>query len=96
MTEREIRKKAIEKLEREGFVYWFPATTWGERDIMGIFDFIAFKGSEILLVQMTTLNHLSHRRRKIQDFYLAHGLKTKGGEVWAWDKNKDKFRIEKQ
>ncbi len=97
MKESEIQKLAVQKLERDGFTYWFPPRTWGERDILGVFDFIGIKERHIILVQITTISHLSHRRKKITDFYERSRIQLFPNNVfiWAWDKRINAFKIEK-
>lgn len=97
MTEREVFKKVWEKLKADNYVYWFPPRTWGERDIMGVFDFIAAKGRKFIFVQVTTIQHISDRRKKIQNFYIKNDVgPLPDVYIWAYDPRKDKFKIEKQ
>jgi len=97
MKESDVQKLAITKLESEGYSYWFPKRTWGERDIFGVFDFIAMRAGKIMLVQLTTIQHLSDRRTKIKKFYESQRIQMFPANVyiWAWDKRVDAFKIAK-
>ena len=95
MTEREIQQHAIEKLGTDGYVYWFPPRTWGERDIMGAWDFIAFKKRATILVQLTTRHHIGDRVKKITNLYRETGIYPRGCQVWGWDEGRGKFIIKK-
>ena len=99
MTEKQLQKEANNKLYADNYVWWYPKRTWGERDVFGIYDFLAIhrKTGKLIMVQITTLDHVSHRRKKIQDFYLMNAITTRPRNVfiWAWDKRLMKFRIKK-
>jgi hypothetical protein len=96
MKERDIKKLAIELLDKLGYFYWFPHNTWGERDIFGVFDFCAVsKFGHFMFVQITTIDHISHRRHKIQNFFSGIGAPVRNAYIWAWDKKKERFKIEK-
>lgn len=97
MNEKTVFLEARNKLQAEGWVYWFPPRVWGENDIMSIFDFIACKGKKIIFVQATTLQHLSDRRKKILEFYELNNVGPfKNVFIWAYDKKKGLFKIERQ
>lgn len=94
MKEKDVQIEAIKIMEAQGVVYWFPPRTWGERDILGVFDFIAVRKSKALFVQLTTLQHISDRRKKIQSFFLKNNIaKLENVFIWAWDKKKLKFKV---
>ena len=69
MIEAEIRKRAIEILEGEGYVTWFPYTNRfaAEKDIFGFADIIAGRGSKLKLIQITEYSHTSHRVKKVKE-----------------------------
>ena len=95
MTEKQVFLEARNKLAADGWAYWFPPRTWGERDIMGAFDFIAARGKKVILVQLTTIQHISDRRRKIRDFYLSNKLgPLPGAFIWAFDPKKGRWKTE--
>jgi len=95
VKEATIRKKAIELLTAEGWVCWYPKKVkFQETDIFGVFDLICARGSEIKLIQLTTLPNLSARRRKIRRFLKEHNLQLKY-EIWAYSKKNRRFKIEK-
>ena len=97
MKESHVFLEARNKLRREGWVFWFPPRTWGERDIMTVFDFIAAKGKKIIFVQATTIQHISDRRKKIQQFYELNNVGPfQNVYIWAYDKRKQDFKVERQ
>lgn len=95
-----IRKKATELLDKEGFVYWYPAKVkFKQNDIFGVFDLVCWKKktTEIKFLQLTTLPNFSARRKKIKAFLNEHRFPKKvlvGIEVWGWNQNKKTFRRE--
>lgn len=100
--EAEIRKKAIQKLDKEGQIIWFsPKVKYKQTDIFGVFDLICWKKKKgsLKFIQLTTLSNLSTRRKKIQKFLKKHKINSKirGGikvEIWAWSQQKKTFKIE--
>lgn len=99
--EKEIRKKAVETLEKEGFVYWYPAKVrFKQNDIFGVFDLVCWKKktTKIKFIQLTTLSNISTRKRKINDFLRKNRFPRKvsvGIEIWGWNQQKKVFKIEK-
>lgn len=58
----------------------------GDNDILGCFDCLAVAPDRLTrLVQSTTLSHVSHRRRKVDD-RLPQKLLNVFVEVWGWRK----------
>jgi len=98
MKEALIRKKAIKILEEEGYVVWYPPKVkWRkEVDVFGIFDLIAAHRHIVRFIQLTTLPNLSARRKKIKRWLEKNKIKwCWEPEVWAYDKKKKRFKIEK-
>jgi len=63
--EAEIRKKAIEELETDGWITWFaPKVKFRQTDVFGIIDLLALKGKSKKNIQLTTLSNISARRKK--------------------------------
>lgn len=95
-----IRKKAVELLEKEGFVYWYPAKVrFKQNDIFGVFDLVCWRKrtTKIKFLQLTTLANFSARKKKINDFLRKNRFPRKaavGIEVWGWNQRKKEFRIE--
>ena len=95
-----IRKKAIQILEKQKWVIWWPSRAiFKQNDIFGIFDLICLKKKvgSLKFVQLTTLSNLSTRRKKIKSFLKENQLSKKspaGIEIWGWNKNKKEFKIE--
>ena len=96
MTEREIFFE-YKKIAHPHSVIWKPPQMRTMRsDIFGCFDFIEYNPAfGYKLVQITTTNHLSERRRKIQDFFNKNNLKMPNCYIYAWDKSKGYFKVEK-
>jgi hypothetical protein len=96
MKERELQTIVKDKLIKEGYTYWFPPRTWGERDIMGVFDFIAAKGKKVIFVQITTIQHVSERVKKIQNFYRLNNVGPfRDVFVWGYRADKKVFKIQR-
>ena len=95
-----IRKKAIEILEKEKWLVWWPSRArFKQNDIFGAFDLICWKkgGGDLKFIQLTTISNLASRRRKIKNFFQKNKINLKRGiktEIWAWNKNKKNFKIE--
>jgi len=96
------RKKAIQILERKGWLVWHgPKVKYKQTDIFGTFDLICWKKrvGELKFIQLTTLPNLSTRRKKIKNFLKKNKINTKilpavEIELWAWNKNNKKFKVE--
>jgi hypothetical protein len=90
-----IRKKAIQILEEEGWVTWYPPKVkYKQTDVFGIIDVLALKGRRKKNIQLTTLPNISTKRKKIINFLEKFKVELPV-EIWAWDKKKRKFRKEK-
>ncbi len=101
MREEGIRKKAIEQLRKEGYVCWCPpkAKYYFETDIFGIYDLCAWGKKDVRMIQLTTTDHISHRRRKIVEKLalmgrLANCFRPWQSEVWGWHNKKRIFKKE--
>lgn len=96
MTENEIRKRASARLKADGWAYWYPPLLYRlrgyERDIFGVFDLIAMRKNKLLFIQLTTRQHVSERRRKIQAFMRESGCDFRStAYIWAWDNKNGGF-----
>lgn len=98
-----IRKKAIEILEKEKWLIWWPSRAiFKQNDIFGLFDLICLKKKvgNLKFVQLTTLSNLSTRKKKIRAFFKKNKInpakKVFGAEVevWAYDERHKKFKTE--
>jgi len=88
------RKKAIQVLEKEGFICWYPAKVkYKQNDIFGIIDLLAIKGRKMKKIQLTTLQNVSVRRKKIMSFLKKFKVELPV-EIWAWDQKRREFRKE--
>jgi hypothetical protein len=95
MKEKTLRKKAIKKLEEEGYVYWYaPKVQFHSTDILTIADILAIKGKYLKFIQITTIENLAARRKKIKDFLENFKIEIPV-EIWAWSKKEKCFKIEK-
>jgi len=93
--EAEIRKKAIEELETDGWITWFaPKVKFKQTDIFGIIDLLALKGKCKKNIQLTTLSNISARRKKIVNFLKQNKVEMTV-EIWAWNHSKKMFKKEK-
>jgi hypothetical protein len=100
--ESEIRKKAIQILKKEKWIVWWPSKVkFKQSDIFGTFDIICWKKitGNLKFIQLTTISNLSTRRKKIQNFFKKNKINPKivyntEVEIWAWNGNSKKFKIE--
>ncbi len=98
--ESEIRKKAVQILEKHKWIIWWPSRAiFKQNDIFGIFDLICLKKrvGNLKFIQLTTLSNLSTRRKKIKNFLKKNQLSKQNLaniEVWGWNKRKKEFKIE--
>ena len=95
MKEAIIRAKALKILESEGYTCWVPRKVkYWETDIFGVFDIVA-TGSKLRFIQITTLSHISDRRKKVRGFLDKLSISFSAvSEVWGWDKKHKRFKIE--
>lgn len=92
-TEKLIRTKAREILEKEGFHLWCPSKVrYKETDIFGIYDGLAIKDSELRFIQWTSKSNIRAREKKIHAFFTEHNCFIPC-EVWGWDEIKKEFII---
>jgi hypothetical protein len=98
--ESEIRKKAVQILEKQKWLIWWPSRAiFRQNDIFGIFDLICFKKriGTLKFIQLTTLSNLSTRRKKIQKFIKKYQLSKQNSadiEIWGWNNHKKEFKVE--
>jgi len=93
--EAEIRKKAIGKLQDDGWITWFaPKVKFKQTDVFGIIDLLALKGKKKKNIQLTTMSNLSARRKKITCFLKENKIEMTV-EIWAWNGIKKQFKKEK-
>lgn len=87
-------------LEKLGYVVerveYFNFYTKHRVDLLGVADLLALNGNEILLVQVTSRDNLSHRYKKsVASDKLKLWLKAGGKIVFhGWDKPSSRWRIE--
>lgn len=90
-----IRKKAIEILENDGWITWFPSRArFKQNDVFGIIDLMAIRGKMKKNIQLTTLPNASARRKKIKKFLKDNNVEMTV-EVWSWCQIKKFFKKEK-
>ena len=95
MKEALIRAKALKILESEGYTCWVPRKVkYWETDVFGVYDILA-TGPKLRFIQITTLSHISTRRKKVRGFLDKLNVSFSAvSEVWGYDKKKSKFKIE--
>ncbi len=96
MLEKDIEKLAEAELTRSGAVYWFPPHSYGrERDIFGVFDVAVYRSGVFFFIQLTSIQHITDRQKKILGWALKKKIILPPGsaEVWAWDKKTSKFVV---
>jgi len=89
-----IRKKAIQILQDQGYVCWFPSKVkFKQNDIFGIVDLLALRRTKMRYIQLTTLPNVARQRKKILDFFKKEKVKLPV-EIWVWLDKKKKFKTE--
>ncbi len=92
--EAEIRKKAIQILNKGGWITWHPSRArFKQNDIFGIIDLMAVKKKRMKKIQLTTLSNLSVKRKKIANFLEKNKVEMTV-EIWAWNGKKKVFKRE--
>lgn len=93
--EAEIRKRALQMLNGEKWVCWYPKKVkFHETDVFGIVDLLALRGKQRKNVQLTTLPNVSAKRKKITNFLKKYKVEFPV-EIWAWCQKKKEFRKER-
>ena len=93
--ESEIRKKAIEQLQADGWITWFaPKVKFMQTDVFGVIDLLALRGKSKKNIQLTTLSNVSARRKKITNFFKKYKVELTV-EIWAWNSKKRCFKKER-
>jgi hypothetical protein len=98
MKESELYNKFILSFFQKGIVFWkAPAFQRMRWDIFGVADVIGVNRltKEISFYQLTTLTNLSHRRKKIYGIFSNLKFHLNNCYIYAWDKKKDEWRVEK-
>lgn len=100
MTEKDIINLVNQflfiKYGEGNFVSWrAPAFRELRWDIFGVFDLIvAIKDEPPIFIQATTVTNLSHRRKKIKEFFAQHQVFLNRCYIYAWNDRLDEFKIE--
>ena len=90
-----IRKKAIEILEKQKFIWWYaPKVKFRTTDVFGVVDLLALRGRQRKNIQLTTLPNVSAKRKKITAFLKKNKVEFPV-EIWAWSQKKKTFKKEK-
>lgn len=90
-----IRKKAIQKLQADGWITWFaPKVKFKQTDIFGIIDLLAIRGRERKNIQLTTFPNVSAKRKKIINFLKKFKVELPV-EIWSWNSKRKDFKKEK-
>lgn len=93
-----IKDHAEEELNEEGWLTYVPVnsrygsgiTRWEEdykrgNDVFNIWDLIAWRDGELLLIQYTAADKVASRRRKIEEFLEEHDLELPcRAAVWGY------------
>ena len=90
-----IRKKAVDILEKDGWITWVPPRIkYYQTDVFGIIDVLAWRGNKQKNIQLTTLPNVSAKRKKIINFLKKHKIEHPV-EIWSWDNRRKRFKKEK-
>ena len=90
-----IRKRAIQILEKDGWVTWYPPKVkFRQSDVFGIIDVLALKGKRGKNIQLTTSPNVSVRRKKIMNFLKRFKVELTV-EIWSWNQKKRIFKKER-
>ena len=90
-----IRKKAVEKLQSDGWITWYaPKVKFQQTDVFGIIDLLALRGKQKKNIQLTTLPNVSAKRKKITSFLKKFKVELPV-EIWGWNSKKKVFKKER-
>jgi len=95
MKEKEIKKRAIEQINKQGGVAWCPPKVkWlKENDVFGIFDAIViYPPSNIVFIQWTTKSNIRAREKKILSFLKSRKVSIYC-EIWGFDNINQNFKV---
>ncbi len=93
--ETQIRKKAIQILNKGGWITWHPSRAiYKQNDIFGIIDLLAVKEKKMKKIQLTTLHNVSAKRKKITNFLKKNKVQMTV-EIWGWNQKRKEFKKEK-
>lgn len=95
-----IRKHALDYLNGEGWVCWYPYRNKyaKEQDIFGVFDLVCIHpDGKILFLQLTSYSNVAARFKKVMKFFdsnymLPSFFHNASFEVWGWHNEKKEFR----
>jgi len=99
MKENAIKKKVKEWCENNGYKVWFPIKSkWGkEKDIFGIFDGIAWRCSDMMFIQLTSMQNRCARVEKIANYMKKNRVSCNppytSAIVICWDDKKKCLRF---
>ena len=101
MKEKEIQiifEKWLENYFKGVKIAFYKAPYYGRTrwDIFGVFDYVVVNNfGETYYFQITTVKHISDRRKKIKEFYKNIGFEVSNAYILGLDKVKEDFKIEK-
>lgn len=106
MQENKKKKKPVnlnqqtrKRLEDAGYlcelVEKYNAFSRHKNDLFGFLDWIAIKRDEVLGVQVTSLAHMSDRRKKIADHENVNTVREAGIriELWGFYKENNRWKV---
>ena len=97
MKEKELKTIFEGEMGQKGVVWWSPSFQRMRWDIFTIFDCVVASraGGPIYFYQITTISHVSHRRRKIYDYLAKQKIFVPNAFIWGYDAKHKKSRLEK-
>jgi hypothetical protein len=94
MRETQLKKLLKKEFETKAIAYYFaPRVKWQSCDIFGVYDVVTWDGYTTDFIQITTLTNVSHRKRKIFNFFKEKMIvPPHHSYIYAYDEKTKDFR----
>lgn len=94
--------RSVKTLREEGWLVdvverWIPKINI-RKDLFGMFDLLAVREGKTLAVQVTSIDHIAHRRVKMRDLPALAQVLSAGWivEIHGWVKKKNRWQVKRE